>query len=284
MYLVLVPKFNPGCHIVSKYPMNFTKFGPEKIAAQSLNSYRQLIFGGYAAPRYDFFARGALPICGASLVHPDILITAAHCAKFFSEGETFYIGATALDTSDAIDSVEVETIRIHPAYGRDSPLNGLNTTNQSITISFLHDIAILKLQRPSLATPVAWNVDPNGVRPGDSVIVLGLGDDDDGNIPDHLLEASVDIVDSATCNYIYSQYGGINNETQICAGSAGAGICFRDSGGPLLLNGVLVGVVSFGLSSVDSSCCNEGPAVYTRISGYTDFIEHEICELSSSLP
>lgn len=232
---------------------------------------RRLIFGGHAAPRYDFFARGVLPICGATLIHPDILITAAHCAKYFSEGMTFYIGATALNGSDVLDSIEIETIRIHPDY-------------VSGTLTPVHDIALLKLRRQSKVSPVAWNMDPNGISPGDIVTVIGLGDDENGNAPDHLMEAEVEIIDSESCSLIYSAYGGIDNETQICAGSLGAGICLRDSGGPLLYKDNLIGIVSFGLVEPGGSCSIDGSTIYTRISGYNDFIERGICELSNVPP
>lgn len=56
---------------------------------------------------------------------------------------------------------------------------------------------------------------------------------------------------------------------QICAGSPGKDACVGDSGGPLLLNGVLVGVISWG---PECGLFPELPGVNARVASYTDWI------------
>lgn len=67
------------------------------------NSTTSNIVGGTIAGygMYPFFAiSGGLPLCGASLIHPDILLTTAHCADAFQD--TFVsIGGNSADSSDA---------------------------------------------------------------------------------------------------------------------------------------------------------------------------------------
>lgn len=62
--------------------------------------------------------------------------------------------------------------------------------------------------------------------------------------------------------------------TQICSFSAyGRGMCFGDSGGPMTVNGKLVGVASF----VHGRGCGKGyPDVCTRVPYYRNWIESMI--------
>lgn len=69
-----------------------------------------------------------------------------------------------------------------------------------------------------------------------------------------------------------------------CGRGAGGGndSCQGDSGGPITnSNGVQVGVVSWG-----QGCCGDEDysRVYSRISGDIDWINEQICELSSNPP
>ncbi|PSN50825.1 Trypsin-7 [Blattella germanica] len=75
--------------------------------------------------------------------------------------------------------------------------------------------------------------------------------------------------------YIYSHeecvgiygYGPSNNN--VCSGNPqeGKGICFGDSGGPLLVNGVQVGITSW-----TGTPCASKPAVWTKVSSYRYWI------------
>ncbi|RZC40994.1 Trypsin domain containing protein, partial [Asbolus verrucosus] len=60
---------------------------------------------------------------------------------------------------------------------------------------------------------------------------------------------------------------------QVCA-LAGEGVspCHGDSGGPLIFNGTLVGIVSYGVQP----CANGYPDVYTRVSYYIDWINENV--------
>jgi hypothetical protein len=248
---------------------------------------RDLIIGGSPAPKYEFFA---LPqgqsnvLCGSSLLHPDILITAAHCAIFF-EGESFYIGTSKLDGSDAIDIIEMEQVLLHPNFDADAFLEEENGIVPVGSTSVRHDIALVKLRSVSQATPVAWQKTQDNIQSGDLVTVIGFGNDENAENPRQLLEGTIPVIDDAICSDIWSFYDGISSETQICAGMSGAGACLGDSGGPLLFNNRIVGIVSFGYVLPDQTCDSGAlPNVYTRISGYVDFIQNGICDLSDVPP
>lgn len=57
---------------------------------------------------------------------------------------------------------------------------------------------------------------------------------------------------------------------QLCAGAVvGRDTCYRDEGNPLVSNGRLIGVVSWGFGP---GCAVGRPIVYTRISQFLPFI------------
>lgn len=79
------------------------------------------------------------------------------------------------------------------------------------------------------------------------------------------------IIDQKICKDRYSQIGAIISDSMMCAGKLnGGGVdgCYGDSGGPLIYNGFVVGLVSFGYA------CGHHfySGVYTKISHFTDWI------------
>lgn len=60
-------------------------------------------------------------------------------------------------------------------------------------------------------------------------------------------------------------------DTSLCVVKRrGIGVCTGDSGGPLAINGVLVGVTSWGASG----CQGGVPDVFARVSKYVDWIAY----------
>ncbi|MBN3301312.1 TRY2 protein, partial [Amia calva] len=83
-----------------------------------------------------------------------------------------------------------------------------------------------------------------------------------------LRAVDISVIAQNTCSYQY--YGKITNN-MICAGSPAGGkdSCQGDSGGPLVCNGVLEGIVSWGIS-----CANPiYPGVYTKVANYVNWVE-----------
>ena len=105
-------------------------------------------------------------------------------------------------------------------------------------------------------------------QPGEMATVTGWG----FTIPDEFSQSTelqavaVPIVDFQECQV---GYAGILTRNMLCAGfDAGKGICTSDSGGPLVVEGKLVGVVSFSIGCGE----NETPAVYADIAELRNFV------------
>lgn len=77
-------------------------------------------------------------------------------------------------------------------------------------------------------------------------VLIGWGwSDSDGSSMTHLQKVDLQVVSSKDCALIHDK---TVHYTNICAGSppeGGRGQCTGDSGGPLLVNGIQVGIVSW---------------------------------------
>ncbi|XP_037821389.1 trypsin alpha-like [Lucilia sericata] len=113
--------------------------------------------------------------------------------------------------------------------------------------------SILSIKLPQLSTKIEDNV---------AATVSGWGYQSSG---DHLLSselkyAIVYTVNQQKCHESLYSHGGITN-AMFCAAARNTDGCQGDSGGPITINGILVGMVSWGVGCADPYYLG----VYTRL-------------------
>ena len=245
----------------------------------SLDIQPRIVGGNDAAPgQFPFFVQWGLS-CGASLIHDDIILSAAHCNELTTDN--VIVGAYTLSEIDGspVNSVSRKIIerRVHEKYN-------------PATVS--HDIMVMKLDASVDIAAIELNQDMLLPLDGERVNAIGLGDrmprtnifSQQTNV---LQVVEIETIPHEKCNGETMYNGRIERESMLCAGleEGGKDACFGDSGAPLLRIGdrgqyIQVGVVSFG-----SGCARENrPGVYSRISATYDWIQDAICEMSSNPP
>ncbi|ASO19755.1 secreted trypsin-like serine protease [Actinoalloteichus hoggarensis] len=200
-----------------------------------------------------------IQFCGGALVAPDKVATAAHCVEDDSPSSVAVVAGREDKQGTAGEVVGVTDIWVHPDY---------------VTVTSGDDIAVLTLETDlSYATvEFAAAADDAVYAEGNPATILGWGVTETGSSSRYLLQAEAPLTSDATCA---AGYGiSYDSASMICAGYPEGGIdaCQGDSGGPLVVDGVLVGLTSFG-----RGCAEAGyPGVYTRVGAYAADLEARI--------
>ncbi|XP_069683024.1 trypsin-1-like isoform X1 [Periplaneta americana] len=227
------------------------------------------IINGDNAVRSQFPGQLSLQIssshsCGASILNENWALTAAHCVQWNNASSmTLYAGSINLSSGGTIHNVS--EIVIHESYDAFD--------------SYINDIAVLKVSNPFQIDGVdvkPISLPAQGQTPADNTVatVVGWGElGEHGPFSDTLQRVNILIVNHDQCNSIYEFYSYHVYDSQICAGvpQGIGGSCRGDDGGPLFIDGNVVGLVSW-----SRYCARpEYPTVYTKVSDYVDWIKQK---------
>ncbi|KAJ9597886.1 hypothetical protein L9F63_011252, partial [Diploptera punctata] len=211
------------------------------------NNLTARIIGGENAYIEDFpyqlsFERKEHHNCGAAIISTYFAISAAHCVYNKKLEELQFRSATSFREHGGYVH-PVDYAKIHPKYNRG-------------THDF--DLAVIKV-KIAFAYGKEMQPVPLAMRAA------------------QLQKLELPIVGHDLCKQAYT---GDLTENMLCAGISGnQGTCFADSGGPLVVNGALVGVVSFG----PDSCYEPKPNVFADVPAMLDFVLQNQQKINMSL-
>ncbi|CAB3379988.1 Hypothetical predicted protein [Cloeon dipterum] len=210
--------------------------------------------------RWGFF-------CGGTIVGRKHIVTAAHCSR--NDRINVFVLAGSIDRKTGT-RYDLQSITVHPDY---------DISSQKVQAN---DIAVWEVESPFIWSE---NIQPveianSRVQDGWLMTVSGWGKTENtwNAFPsNYLKKAEVRIVNTEECiQRYYAVFRAYIPDNTICAGGKEKDTCNGDSGGPLVKDGVLHGIVSFGVNTA----CGFLPGGYTEVALFANWIKNVIIENS----
>lgn len=221
-------------------------------------SIEQPVVGGttVALGKYPDVALVVAPmaLCTGTLIAPDVVLTAGHCID--TDPKEVLIGSVDYTKPDG-EVIAVKSATAYPSWEDQ------------------FDVGVLVLEHVSKAKPrpIASACTAQDLRIGNKVQLVGFGLTTMTGTGDNsrLREAALAVHDphcasDPSCNPKIAPNG------EFIAGGDGVDACFGDSGGPIYLDGALIGVVSRGMADAGNKPCGGG-GVYVRADRIASWIE-----------
>ncbi|WP_086819555.1 trypsin-like serine protease [Allokutzneria sp. NRRL B-24872] len=225
----------------------------------------RIVGGGDATETYSFMASMQAKAtgahrCGASLIAPQWLVTAAHCVAQQNPADyQFRIGSTSRTGGGEL--VGADKFVQHPWY---------------IPV-FLgwNDIAVVHLSAPVSAEPIKIADASPAAQTAARIIGWGLTCPERGcgQPPVTLQELNTKIESDSSCSAIPFD---AQHELCVDAPNNTASACFGDSGGPALLKADGVWRLAGATSRGQSLRCTSGDTIYSDVTSHRDWINQQL--------
>lgn len=197
-------------------------------------------------------------LCGSAILNQRYLLTAARCVAYQSANVLrVRVGSKSKYYGGVLH--QVASVRAHPQYDSYNLLNDVGLVRTAQPIIYTQYVSAVALGA------VNYEV-VNGV-------VAGWGKTSaSGSGSETLRQLSTRTITNTDCKRRYAnkpQLAANIRQGTLCTLSSGRGVCDGDNGGPLTVNGELVGLVSW----ATRDCASGYPDVYTRVATYRTWIQ-----------
>ncbi|XP_011881077.1 PREDICTED: uncharacterized protein LOC105569323 isoform X2 [Vollenhovia emeryi] len=213
--------------------------------------------------------------CGAVIISPLHVLTAAHCLEGYNKG-TYFVraGDYNMDINEGTEvEANIEDYYVHEEFRKGHRMN--------------NDIALVLLK--GLGIPLGKHIMPlclpsenTEYPPGLNCTISGFGSIETGKTTQSkdLRYGWVPLLDQSICRASYVYGEGAISDGMLCAGYLDEGVdsCDGDSGGPLACyhNGAFS---LYGITSWGQHCGKANrPGVYVRVAHYRSWIDKKIRE------
>ncbi|MCS0603573.1 serine protease [Streptomyces sp. LP11] len=202
--------------------------------------------------------------CGGTLVAPTKVLTAGHCVDAFRKAPGLVEVVAGRDRIRSTGGTRVGVARVW----RDPHFAKFTAQGET---GYRNDVAVLTLKSP-INAPVLSLAGPHSkdlYRPGRTARILGWGTTASGALDGGTLRtATTRVIADSSCASAGSYADAYDPRQYTCAGDfahGGVDTCDFDSGTPLVIDGVLAGITSWGVG-----CGKPGhPGLYTRVSTFS---------------
>ncbi|RZC36191.1 Trypsin domain containing protein [Asbolus verrucosus] len=249
--------------------LNYRNLFKKPIGEIKTRPHPRIIGGQEAEPHsipyqafLEVYAKEEAWYCGGSLISENYVLTAAHCGEDLLNSAVeahVTLGAhKPLETEDTQVVLVSKEVKIHENYDSVDITNDIGLIKLPEAVTLTDAIQLVTL--PSSA-------DADNTYEGVSARVSGWGltDGFGDQLSDVLNYVDVNVINNPECE---KSFGELVPSILCTSGAENTGSCSGDSGGPLAVDGVQIGVVSFGVIF----CLDGYPSGFTRVTNFLDWV------------